>query len=474
MANVNGDLIPERVGYVTDIEGNIEFFNEYVRRSPILSYDSQQNLQLADKSAFVFGGDLFDRGPGDIRLSRVLVDLKKKYPTRVFLLIGNRDSNKLRFAAELSDKEMERPINEVPAIGIVNCDISPEVYFHENGLEDSKTNRLKWILHKTMNSPNAFEFRRQELSILLGRENINDLEVTNSFIESVQPPHGFVFEYLENAQLAVAIGDTLFIHGGIDEKACLFVPDVKKLSYFDRNTGDPVIDESDDIPGYYMNHTTSVHEWIDKLNEFVVDSIQDYCSAPFWTEEGQRGGEALMAYQCERATQGRTVVFISAFSSGNVAPISEEAQSYLISNGIQRVVVGHRPVGDSPLIVRQGAQIERVFADLSYSNPQAEDFRGGAVTELIIDFQNSGPTSSLHIHGILKDGHEYDFDVAPMNVSRSENSNGEGEEGKETDCIGYQTKDGFWIKVKMPDGKFRVAKTVGFNVTYELRDAGEL
>ena len=36
-------------------------------------------LKLKDaESAFVFGGDLFDRGPGDLRLARELIDLKKK------------------------------------------------------------------------------------------------------------------------------------------------------------------------------------------------------------------------------------------------------------------------------------------------------------------------------------------------------------------------------------------------------------
>ena len=34
----------------------------------------------------MFGGDLFDKGDGDIRLSRLLCDLKEAEPNRVFLL----------------------------------------------------------------------------------------------------------------------------------------------------------------------------------------------------------------------------------------------------------------------------------------------------------------------------------------------------------------------------------------------------
>lgn len=36
-----------------------------------------------------------------------LVRLKKKYPDRVVLLVGNRDVNKMRFTSELDDSEMD-------------------------------------------------------------------------------------------------------------------------------------------------------------------------------------------------------------------------------------------------------------------------------------------------------------------------------------------------------------------------------
>ena len=45
---------------------------------------------LCPRYGFIFGGDLFDKGPGDIRLARVLCDLKVKHVNRVFLIMGNR------------------------------------------------------------------------------------------------------------------------------------------------------------------------------------------------------------------------------------------------------------------------------------------------------------------------------------------------------------------------------------------------
>lgn len=45
-------------------------------------------LTLKEGCTFVFGGDCFDKGPHDIRLSQQLVSLKKRYPGRVALLLG--------------------------------------------------------------------------------------------------------------------------------------------------------------------------------------------------------------------------------------------------------------------------------------------------------------------------------------------------------------------------------------------------
>eukprot|EP00961_Rhodomonas_salina_P130234 1753715-Rhodomonas_salina.1 len=45
-----------------------------------------------------------DKGIGDVRFVRLLLALRKEYPERVHWIIGNRDCNKLRLAAELSDE----------------------------------------------------------------------------------------------------------------------------------------------------------------------------------------------------------------------------------------------------------------------------------------------------------------------------------------------------------------------------------
>jgi hypothetical protein len=86
---------PFRLSYVTDVEGNLDYFHAFVKLSEYLDYDGEGALKLADRSFFVFGGDIVDKGLGDERLCRQLVALKQKHPDRVFLLVGNRDLNKV-------------------------------------------------------------------------------------------------------------------------------------------------------------------------------------------------------------------------------------------------------------------------------------------------------------------------------------------------------------------------------------------
>jgi hypothetical protein len=53
-----------------------------------------------DKEAFIFTGDLIDRGPDNIKLLQKLIELKTNHPKNVIITIGNRDLNKIRLVDE--------------------------------------------------------------------------------------------------------------------------------------------------------------------------------------------------------------------------------------------------------------------------------------------------------------------------------------------------------------------------------------
>jgi hypothetical protein len=73
--------------------------------------DHNSTIILADGWRVVFGGDYVDKGPSDgfggsVRVVRALLALKRTYPTRVTLILGNRDLNKMRLTSELDAAEI--------------------------------------------------------------------------------------------------------------------------------------------------------------------------------------------------------------------------------------------------------------------------------------------------------------------------------------------------------------------------------
>ena len=137
------------VGYFTDVEGHSDYFDKCVASSGVLtlvsdsSGDEQLDVsggdlcvlgcncgshavvvltQLRPGAAFVFGGDAFDKGTGDLRIARLLGSLKKRYPDRVFLLMGNRDLNKIKLTSELHESDThDRPVDAIPGAYVVRC-----------------------------------------------------------------------------------------------------------------------------------------------------------------------------------------------------------------------------------------------------------------------------------------------------------------------------------------------------------------
>lgn len=112
----------EKITYVSDVEGHWDYFCRFVELSAALRFVTDTGIGSADAVArmreppdlelaagwhFVYGGDSCDKGPGTIRFVKTLVNLKKKYPARVHLIMGNRDINKMRLTSELASSQTD-------------------------------------------------------------------------------------------------------------------------------------------------------------------------------------------------------------------------------------------------------------------------------------------------------------------------------------------------------------------------------
>jgi len=95
----------------------------------------------------VFGGDAVDKGNGDIRFVRAMLRLKKRYPDRVHLIVGNRDCNKLRFGTELTKEALRDAIDDrsFPYWLSDKERVTPaQAYEQEGGLDNTPANRLRF------------------------------------------------------------------------------------------------------------------------------------------------------------------------------------------------------------------------------------------------------------------------------------------------------------------------------------------
>ena len=98
-------------------------------------------------------------------------------------------------------------------------------------------------------------------------------------------------------------------------------------------------------------------------------------------------------------------------------PMDQSVANWLLENGIHRVVVGHKPLGDSPAILSSRyTGVEIVSADTSYSDTSSPDNRGSAlsIVEIVGSSQND---NRLEVKGTFHDGTSY-HNVYPRLISK--------------------------------------------------------
>lgn len=386
-----------RVGFVSDIEGDLRFWNRYIGISEVLSRASEDSpVVLRDDCHFVYGGDVCDRGPWDRRVTRDLLRLKEAYPTRVHLILGNRDLNKIRLTHEL---HAERLAQTPEVFWIKGEENTLETYLTTRHLSDSLVNRLKWTLDHTMGCIGTFEFRRQEL-VAEGMEG-TDEEVLESYLSSLRPG-GDHARYIGAGQLAVVLGDCLFVHGSASNPG-----------YF------PVTKESG------LRHTDSLQEWIVGLNTFAEQELDNWRENPKgdefpWSRTGGFGrgsGAGLCQYAMglgsvvEPSHKDATVVYSDWLDHERLpCPVKvAKGSDYLNRAGIKAVFSGHQPFGDTPMVFK-GNDLTVVSADTSYGGNVVWPHdcakgskRGDSVSSVTIEIED-GKCVGINVEAVLGRG----------------------------------------------------------------------
>ena len=441
-------------GYLTDVEGNLDYFQRYVALSEILEWADEAKSKLGFKredAMFVFGGDSQDKGPGDIRFTKLLLALKEEYPDRVEFIIGNRDVNKLRLASELHEECINDAAvltdSSFPYWDAAEKRVTPQMFLDKNpgdngGGENTAANRLRYILKHTMGADGAFERRREELSIIrkCRKEAVSDEDVVESYRNEVDPAKegdNFMLKYLQQGKLAYVFGEHLFVHGAVSET----------------NVGT--------VPGS-TERIERVEEWAEALNAWCREEVAAFVSDPYSGKNGRdRKGSGLMDYGVPGGNGGATVMYSRNLNNGNGEHIAPAVREYLVASGIKSVITGHQPHGDCPLVIRSG-QVTAISADTSYSHMGhrsgwGTDNRGDAVSEVLL-YADGG----IKVHGVLADGNKVMYQLG-----------GVGEDK----FVGRQLSDGYWVKAKTEGAagaKYVLCLGEGFELTVSRRTEREM
>lgn len=333
-----------KIGVVGDLEGNYDLLEDFINHGDTLYFENSQ-VQLRDDARFIFLGDATDRGPGSMRILDTLNDLKKRYPDRVTLLVGNREINKLKILSYIYNAKTKKvPSIVIPwykkiikeDMGLDIDDFSDKEFQSFVTPVDNDVIRLKAFL-SGMNAAEAFGHRRRELEELNPSKTFSDKDVYLSFLEDFGP-NGRMRVFLENAQIGAIYDGNIFVHGAITSENFGHIPN-QELREF--NTS----------------------KWILKLNTWLNDEVNAWF-------EGDYNRDDLFDYHAPaygKKMNPKSVIY-GRFSSdsGNPKAPSNNLIKKLRQDGIHRIVVGHTPTGDYPIILRKN-EFEVLLADSSYS-----------------------------------------------------------------------------------------------------------
>jgi len=334
----------------------------------------------------------------------------------VTLILGNRDINKLRLRTELGHAH----------IAAFPLEAHPGPYWlkqpPEQLKENSKLERLKWILRDTMGAPHAFTSRAKEL----GAATECDAQAVLRSFEEYAAPGGILFEYLKLGEAAAQIGDTLFVHAGLPRA----VDSEGQLQW---------------MPGWAPNceGALPLAEWLTALRALVDKEIADVEAsvgvpqAEAWSTVGgyehPQPGSRLCQYAMRDMPDGsqQPSVIYNGWLDDNYQPTlvpSEAMLSWLHSAGVRRVVCGHQPHGDAPLVLRL-PDLLVATADTTYALEVKREGAGVVTPESAthvceILLLPSGP---LQLRGRLVDGTAF-------------------EASSEDAMLGLQTRDGWIVK----------------------------
>ena len=331
---------PDHVAVLSDIEGSAAKLADFCARHPAFAPGPDGRPEVRPGALFVHGGDVPDRFAGGQRAVAELLRLATATPERVVLVAGNRDLNKLRLTSELSEAGLAAP----PPVRVDDWNAWNAKHPLAPG-GSARAHRLRWIFSRTMGAPDAFELRRRDRAA--AGEPTDDETVAQSFLDELADGGAFR-RLVQRSTLLARRGNTVFAHAGLTDDNIGFVPGASERA-------------------------RDVDEWVGRLDEWYRGELGRWeRDAHAWSGRGTRPGETLIRYA--EPTTGQpanphSVVYCrNVDEQGKIALPGAQTIRWLLDSGVRRLVIGHTPSGDLPVILRTPDDaFEVVVADTSRS-----------------------------------------------------------------------------------------------------------
>jgi hypothetical protein len=323
------NVFAAEVAYLTDIEGSYEKLMRYLSRSAAFTHNGDHIYHLKPGAYFVFGGDATDREGYSRKILKELIRIKQEAPDRVSLIVGNRDITYIRLRDILDNFKAPVPGKRVP-------------YF--------------------------IYARMQELVIETGTplDQISYDDAKKHLKEDLAAT-GLWTEYLGHAQMVARIGNTLIVHGGVNEASLGWNPYTGKV-------------END------------IDVWCKAMNQWYSENVRK------WRDHEKYDGQVFETDEetlTDVAYSPLKVIFDRNVGDFNNPFLPSQATiKRLLKAGITRVIVGHTPMDQFPVVLRYQDQFEVIYADNSFA-PNERDahgilISGQAMERVDVEVRNQG------------------------------------------------------------------------------------
>lgn len=465
-----------RIHFITDTEGHFPSFYHSIFKSRVVHFNPQGQLDFRREIPnpyFIFGGDLYDRGLSDYKLTEILLDFKNRFPERVFLLVGNREATKTRLFTELNPKYIRQrllkgsapfwllakphqlPIDYVKIQMLEqgkSTDNPSEIESYVNSLDikDCQLIYLKWMLEQNMGCPHTIKYHTEHLAAQSGCApgEISEKQVLDSLLE-ITAPTGLIGQYLQRTQMVALVPDTsiVAVHGG-------FTPDnIGRMPYF-------LKDEE---------RIADARTWLNRMNDWYKAAVDKWARMT-WDDmplDLNPARSAIDTFSDIVPGYYYSIVTASMLDmKRQFQAVPEIVSDYLHRSKIHTVLTGHQPCGDHPAILRaRDDKVVFVNGDISYADVKSQSLHNTrGLARHSIELSADANHTVIRVDACLSTGKRVENEVA-LQAGRVINDT----------CVGKLLPDNELVQCRLgSSGFYRTIKQHQFSVSYHIRSEKEI